>query len=79
MKITYETLYDEYSCDDCGYSSAVGAIIWFDGNQVFCQYPVAHCYSGETLRNKNGQECTVSEKIIELLGHELEEIDNTNT
>lgn len=80
MKITYEIHYDEHRCDDCGYSSAIGATIWFDGTQVFSLIPVAHCYDSYSLKNNKGQECTVHEKIIELLNHELEELDwNANT
>lgn len=76
MKIKYEFLYDEHECETCGYSTAQGAIIWFDEKEVYRLEPVAHCYDGETLLNKAGQQCTVHEKILELLGHELEEIYN---
>jgi len=76
MKIKFEVLFDDHECETCGHSYATGSIIWFDDQEVFRLDPVAHCYDGTSLRNKDGQECTVYEKILELLEHDLEEIYN---
>jgi len=76
MNIEYRILYDEHHCEDCGYSSAVGAIIHFDNKEVYRLEPIAHCYDSVSLRNKNGMECNVEEIILELLGHNVKEISS---
>lgn len=67
MKITIETLYDEYDCDTCGCSFAEGAIVMFDGEEVISMMPQAHCYSG-----KDYTQDMIFEAILNKLGHTLE-------
>lgn len=69
MRITIERLYDQYDCDTCGYSSAEGAIVMFDGKEVISMLPQAHCYAG-----KDYTDDIIFEAIFNKLGHTLEYI-----
>lgn len=67
MKITIETLYDEYNCDTCGRSVAEGAVVLFDGKEVISMRPQAHCYEGTDYTQD-----MIFEAILNTLGHTLE-------
>lgn len=67
MKIKIKWLYDEYECDNCGYTSAEGALVTFeDGRQLHLK-PVAHCYEEQSWSTED-----VYLEILKELGYELE-------
>lgn len=67
MKIKIKWLCDDYDCDDCGYSSAEGALVTFEDGRKLHLEPVAHCYGGQSWSTE-----AVYAEILKELGHELE-------
>lgn len=66
MKIEIEWSSDEYECDECGTSWASGATVYVDGEELFNEPAIAHCYGGSNLEI---EDCF--RKILEKLGYEL--------
>lgn len=59
--------YDEYDCDDCGYSTAEGAKIYLNNKKVLDLKPVAHCYGGMTYNDED-----ILKAVLEYLGYNVE-------
>lgn len=64
--------YDEYDCDDCGYSEAEGAKIYINNKMVLDLKPVAHCYGGITYNDEN-----IFQAVLEYLGYNVEVASET--
>lgn len=64
MKIRIERLSDDYECEDCGWSCAYGANVWFDDKLQLELKPVAHCFGGNEYTDED-----IYKRILEELGH----------
>ena len=67
MKITIESIWDEYYCDLCGTSRSEGFEVLFENGETLTLTPIAHCYSGHDWSEKE-----MLVEVLEHLGHELE-------
>lgn len=68
--IKIQWLQDNHDCETCGWSMAEGANVFFDGELAIELEPAAHCYGGSTYERE-----AVMRRIIEKLGHSIEEVD----
>jgi hypothetical protein len=67
MKIKIEWLTDQYDCEDCGFSWAGGANVYFDDEFVIGMQPSAACYDGASYSDAD-----VYDAILQKLGHTVE-------
>lgn len=65
-KIRIERLRDDHDCEDCGWSVAEGANVFFDGELALTLKPFAHCFDGT-----NYEDHEIFAAILEKLGHSL--------
>lgn len=68
-KIEIRWTVDSYDCETCGSSSAEGAIVTLDGEEILKLEPLAHCYNTIHFTQED-----VYRKLLETLGYQVEEI-----
>jgi len=69
-ELKIQWLVDTHDCDTCGISSAEGAIVSLDGQEILRLEPLAHCYNAIEFRQED-----VYKKIFEHLGYTTVEIE----
>jgi hypothetical protein len=69
-KIEIRWIVDSYDCETCGGSSAEGAIVTLNGEEILRLEPLAHCYNSIEFSQED-----VYKKLLETLGYEVTEIN----
>ena len=72
-KVTIEWSYDNHDCETCGWSASQGAKAWVNGECVFDQVAIAHCF-GST----NVSQDEVYQAILNHLGYDFESYEIGN-
>lgn len=68
MNLEITWLYDEYTCESCGYTRSMGAEVTLNGEPLLELKPVAHCFDPW-----DWDEATVFKEILQKLGYEVKE------
>lgn len=66
-KLKIIQLYDDYECDDCGWSTSYGATVTLNDEPFLYLKPVAHCFGGEHYSDMD-----ILKEILVKLGYEVE-------
>ena len=64
LDITWLT--NDYECEDCGCSSAYGALVTLDGDLLLHLEPSAHCFGGSSWDEEE-----VYRMVLEKLGYTI--------